>query len=110
MHISYYDATNLYLKYATNAAGTWVTSVIDTGGTGWLTSLTLDDAGYIHISYNDVGHNNLKYATNVSGAWKIYLIAPEMSGLSSIKLDASGMAHLSSHQSTNIIYSIYSIY
>jgi len=113
VHISYYDATNLYLKYATNAAGTWVTSVIDTGGmlgTGWQTSLTLDDAGYIHISYNDVGHNNLKYATKASGAWKIYLIAPEMSGLSSIKLDAIGMAHLSSHQSTNIIYSIYSIY
>ena len=113
VHISYYDATNRQLKYATNATGTWVTSIIHGGvsaGTGWNSSLTLDNAGHIHISYNDWGYQNLRYATNASGAWKLYLIAPGGSGLSSIKLDSSGWAHLSSHQSTNIIYSIYSIY
>ena len=113
VHISYYDATNRDLKYATNAAGTWVTNIIDTGGetgTGWLTSLALDNAGHVHISYNDWGHNNIRYATNASGTWKLYAIAPGLSSFSSIGLDANGRMHMSSQQTTDIIYLIYSVY
>lgn len=112
VHISYYDATNRDLKYATNAAGTWVTSIIDVGGTfgtGWQPSLALDTTGNIYISYHDWGNDNLLYATNCSGIWKVFVLAssPNGAGASSIKLDATGRVHISSQQSTNIIYSTY---
>ena len=32
VHISYYDATNDDLKYATNALGSWVTQTVDSTG------------------------------------------------------------------------------
>jgi hypothetical protein len=113
VHISYYDATNRHLKYATNTSGSWVTGIVDMGGssgTGWNTSLAIDNNDHIHISYSDWGHDKLNYANNVRGTWMKYSISPGVSGLSLIKLDSSGRAHISSHQSNKIIYSIYSVY
>lgn len=113
VHISYYDAAHRDLKYATNAPGVWVTSILDAGGaagTGWQTSVAVDSMDHIHVSYNDWGYNGLKYATNASGKWEVYPIASEPSGGSSITIDASGRAHISSQQSTDIFYSVYSVY
>ncbi|TVL99665.1 MAG: hypothetical protein CV087_17085 [Candidatus Brocadia sp. WS118] len=43
LHISYYDATNLDLKYATNASGSWVTTTVDSAGkVGKYTAVALD--------------------------------------------------------------------
>jgi hypothetical protein len=65
VHISYYDETNLDLKYATNSSGTWVTSTIDsTGDVGRYTSIALDTNNKVHISYYDLTNGKLKYATN----------------------------------------------
>jgi len=70
VHISYTDATNHALKYATNASGDWMTHVIDSttyvagnlSSPGAYTSLAIDSSGKIHISYR--GDGNLRYATN----------------------------------------------
>ncbi|MBI4680515.1 MAG: hypothetical protein HY753_04750 [Nitrospirae bacterium] len=52
VHISYWDATNYDLKYATNASGVWVTSTIDsTGDVGRYTSIAVDSNNKAHISY-----------------------------------------------------------
>src|SRR3990170_2295103 len=51
-YISYYDATNGDLKYATNSSGSWVTTTVDSSEVvGWNTSLALDTSGNAHISY-----------------------------------------------------------
>ncbi len=43
VHISYYDAINKDLKYATNASGQWVTSVVNSKGTvGKYTSIDVE--------------------------------------------------------------------
>ena len=69
VHISYYDAVNGALKYATNASGSWQLETVDNGGNveGYI-SVSLDSADKVHISYIGRG---LKYATNSTGSWAI---------------------------------------
>ena len=71
VHISYYDAVNADLKYATNASGSWITSAVDSGGgdVGTYASIALDSSDKAHISYYDATNADLKYATNASGLW-----------------------------------------
>jgi hypothetical protein len=61
-NISYWDATNTDLKYATNASGSWVYVALDnTGDVGRSTSLVLDSDNKVHISYYDFTNGDLKY-------------------------------------------------
>ena len=75
VHISYYDATNYALKYATDASGDWVRATIDNAGeAGQFSSIAVDSDNHVHISYYTVGYQvyaigTLKYATNASGDW-----------------------------------------
>lgn len=70
VHMSYYDASNGSLKYATNFSGIWNLQVIDAFGyAGVYSSLKVDSADKIHITY--VKGLVLKYATNASGNWVI---------------------------------------
>jgi hypothetical protein len=65
VHISYYDATNGDLKYATNTSGSWVTQTVDSeGDVGINTSIATDSNNKVHISYYDATNGDLKYATN----------------------------------------------
>ncbi len=65
---------NYGLKYATNASGKWVKSIIDDGSfTSAPTSIAIDSNNCVHISYYKgvrypVDHR-LMYATNLSGLW-----------------------------------------
>jgi hypothetical protein len=62
-HISYYDASNVDLKYATFNGSTWLIETVDSTGTvGRYTSIALDAKGRPHISYLDFANGNLKYA------------------------------------------------
>ena len=64
LHICYYDATNLDLKYAYKPdGGTWSTYTIDsTNDVGQYTSIAIDSSGFVYISYYDVTFGDLKYA------------------------------------------------
>ena len=75
--ISYYDGTNLDLKFARNSAadgsGTWSTVTVDsTGNVGQYTSQAVVN-GNPAISYYDVTNRDLKFARNSaadgSGTW-----------------------------------------
>ena len=68
-HISYYDATNGDLKYATNTSGSWVAATVDNNGdVGYYTSIALDTSDNAHISYFDNTNGDLKYAVNSTQA------------------------------------------
>ena len=64
IHVAYYDATNLDLRYARkDASGPWVLKLIDvTGDVGSYASLGLDGAGNVHIGYYDATNGELKVA------------------------------------------------
>jgi hypothetical protein len=68
--VAYRDRSSGYLKYATNASGSWATVTVDNGGKlGAGAALTLDHNGKVHISYHDYGNEFVKYATNKNGSW-----------------------------------------
>ena len=61
VHISYQDFTYHDLKYATNASGSWVTSIIDSaGGVGLYSSIAVDSNNKVHISYYNEFNNETK--------------------------------------------------
>lgn len=76
--ISYYDETNLSLRYAYSSSsngtslGDWTNVLVDTGYVGTFSSLALIN-GFPAISYRDETNNNLKYAwssqANGSSGW-----------------------------------------
>ncbi len=103
-HISYYDATNRALKYATNASGTWVTSTTDNNGdVGRYSSIAVDSSDALHISYYDTTGDGLKYATNASGSWVITTLdsGGNVGQYTSLAVDASGAVHISYYDYDN---------
>ena len=103
-HMSYFNNYNEDLKYATNASGSWVTSVIDwSGRVGMFTSIAVDSNDKMHISYYKyISSNNygLMYATNASGSWvmsqlyvTVYSAYSEL--YSSIGIDSNNKIHIS---------------
>lgn len=79
VHMSHYDYLNKNLLYTTNAAGNWITIIIDsTGQVGEYNSIAIDSNNFAHISYfefirNDslgggvIPYGNFRYATNSTG-------------------------------------------
>jgi hypothetical protein len=101
VHISYYDATNGDLKYATNASGSWVTQTVDSAGdVGGYTSIAVDSNNKVHISYSDVTNNDLKYATNVSGSWVTETV-DSAGGINTSIAIANNKVHISYYDVSN---------
>ena len=69
LHVSYVDATNRDLKYASDASGSWQTYVIDgarsvsgiLGSPPGYTSIGVSSTGRVHISYR--GDSRLRVAS-----------------------------------------------
>ena len=102
LHISYRDATNGHLKYASNAGGTWTNYPIDNGGgyIGRYTSIDVDSNDKVHISYGNLNSWELKYATNVAGSWSRSTIdnggSNGQAGMySSLEIDSNDVIHVS---------------
>ncbi|MCH7761380.1 T9SS type A sorting domain-containing protein [candidate division TA06 bacterium] len=93
-HISYYDAGNEDLKYATKN-GSWTTETVEsTGFTGESSSIEVDGSGNPHISYFDLSGSALKYAVG-PGPWTIEVVDSFVIGFTSLALDASNNPHIS---------------
>lgn len=94
VHISYYDATNEILKYATNESGAWEISTIDsTGLTGRCSSISIDSNDKVHISYQVQGYQ--KYATNASGLWNTEVVSQSAHAYNSMALNSNDKAYIS---------------
>jgi hypothetical protein len=62
-HITYYNASNGYLKYAKSETDLWQTQIIDPlSNVGQYCDITLDSDGYPYMSYYDVSNGDLNYA------------------------------------------------
>ncbi|HUT97736.1 MAG TPA: T9SS type A sorting domain-containing protein [bacterium] len=97
-HISYYDYTNIDLKYARWDGAAWRIETVDSGGdVGAYTSLALDSSDYPHISYRDSTNDNLKYARWDGDEWLIETVdsAGDVGYWISLALDDSGYPHIS---------------
>ena len=108
-HISYFDATNIDIKYATDKTGSWVTISIDTSGNvGSSTSIAIDSNDAVHISYYDATNTGLKYATCSSGCtttsnWNIVSVdtTGNVGWWTSIAVNSNNAVHISYYDSTN---------
>jgi hypothetical protein len=111
-HISYYNGTSYsgdgYLKYATNASGSWRVETVESAGVvGRDSSIALDSQNKIHITYR--GSNFARYANNVSGSWIIEIIDnEERLGFGPMVLDSQDKMHISygvyRYDNTNFMY------
>jgi hypothetical protein len=107
LHISYYDALNGNLKYATNRTGAWAVSIVDrTGDVGQYSSIVLGSAGKVHISYYDATNQYLKCASgSVEGAvWHNEQVDTEgnVGQYSAIAVAAAtGAVHIGYYDATN---------
>jgi hypothetical protein len=71
-HISYYDSTNMDLRYARWTGSAWDVQTVDGDRrVGQFTSLALDENDYPHISYRNATSNTLEYARWTGSAWAI---------------------------------------
>jgi hypothetical protein len=96
VHIAYLDYTNDILMYATNAGGSWSTSIVDNSvAVDWLFSMALDSNNKAHIAYNDI-NEDFWYATNVTGSWVRTSLDPGTAVYSSsITVDNNDKVHIS---------------
>ncbi|MGB0787568.1 MAG: putative Ig domain-containing protein, partial [Candidatus Poseidoniaceae archaeon] len=108
-HVSYYDSTNVDLKYATDMTGSWVITSIDTtGSVGAWSSIAIDSNDVVHISYLDSTNGDLKYTTCSSGCttasnWDVVSVDTTVivGYYSSISIDSNDGVHISYYDFTN---------
>jgi hypothetical protein len=98
VHISYTEIYgNNYLRYATNAGGSWATSVVDTTAT-YDTSIAVDSNNILHIAYSA---NGLKYATNLNGIWSTTLVDATRVSSPSVAVDSGNRVHIAYYDVNN---------
>jgi len=104
-HISYFDATNSHLKYATWTGSYWRVETVDSDGyAGTDTSIAVDSQGRPHISYRAINSstnwNELKYASWTASGWKTetILIAYSTAFYTSLAFDKSDRPHISFYE------------
>jgi len=112
-HISYWDADNKDLKYASRSGAVWITEPVDsTGDVGEYTSLALDGADHPHISYFDATNKDLKYAYNGGSGWvfRAFATAGDDGYFTSIALDSLGHPRIAYRDHTvgaNVCYAYF---
>jgi hypothetical protein len=104
-HISYFDATNSDLKYATWTGSNWRVETVDSDGyVGTDTSIAVDSQGYPHISYRAINSstnwNDLKYASWTGSSWKIETLETAYSTAfyTSLVIDKDDRPHISFYE------------
>jgi len=69
-HISYYDTSSHYLKYAMVKGASVTKRDVDiSGNAGSRSSIDVDKAGKAHITYHDQLNGDLRYAVDIGGSW-----------------------------------------
>jgi hypothetical protein len=99
--ISYYNATDLTLKYAArDRHANWSIETVADGGQGQYASLALDSSGNPSISYYDAPGHMVNYARRTGpDIWERSTVEDNVDlggdgGITSLALDSSGMARV----------------
>jgi len=105
-HISYYDYTNNYLKYAKWTGSEWTIQTVDSTGYGYIgdyNSIAVDSADNPHISYLDWLNGDLKYAKWTGSEWTIQTVDSTgyVGEYTSIAVDSEDNPHISYYDDTN---------
>lgn len=103
IHISYlYEhftiVSDIHLRYASNATGSWqVETIDDSGFVGEYSDIAIDSNDKVHISYFDLDNGNLKYANGVAGSWEIETVDADgyVGMYTSLALDSKENVHIS---------------
>jgi hypothetical protein len=98
-HISYYNRSSGYLRYAHMVNGTWVKETVpdNTGhNVGGYTWLVLDKDEAPHIAYFDWTTFDLRYATKAGGTWRTQLVDADghVGRYPSLQIDPQGDEHI----------------
>ncbi|WOE69577.1 PKD domain-containing protein [Hydrogenimonas thermophila] len=95
LYVSYFDAINNSIKFATNNGGIWTSDFVYSKEYIYAvdTSIAVEADGTAHISF--IIDGNLSYATNSSGSWDITNIDENANTFSSIVVDANDSIHIS---------------
>jgi len=98
VYITYFDETNMDLKYVTNKSGTWEASAVDSDVatiTGGFSAIAIDLNGFLHVSYYDATNSDLKYAM-YSDSWYISTLdsAGFVGQYTSIATDSNNKVHI----------------
>jgi PGF-pre-PGF domain-containing protein len=90
--ISYWDWTNIRLKYAAKTGGVWINETVDeTKNSGEFSSLELDASGRPSISYYDSNVGNLSFVTTIEDDWtRITVDSGGVGRYTSLALDSAG--------------------
>lgn len=107
VHISYWDKTNIDLKYAYKLNnGSWTFNTVDfAGGLGEYSSIAVDSVGNIHIGYFATDED-LKYAFKPRGGnWTFQIIdsVGATGYFPTIAVDSANGVHIGYRDSTNIL-------
>ena len=107
-YISYYDNANKDLKMATyvgsggncSADSNWSCETVDSSGdVGKYSSIAIDPTTHLPaIAYWRTSPPNLKLATAWSGGWDIITVDEFSGSYASLKIDATGAAHVVYHR------------
>ncbi|MDP6155652.1 MAG: PKD domain-containing protein [Candidatus Thermoplasmatota archaeon] len=103
-HISYYDFSNVYLKYSYYDGLLWHDLIADGQfGSGFYTSLALDSNNHPHISYFISGSNDLKYTYFDGVQWHYEIVDSQgdVGMWTSLALDSNNLPHISYFDSYN---------
>ena len=101
---SYSDGGNENLMYATNSAGTWSMTTVDSAlSVGLENAIAVDHSGYLHISHWMWNNGSLKYSTNRTGAWTTELIAEADWNRTAIAIDSADHVHIAYSNDGNLM-------
>ena len=94
---------NYELAYAIWTGTDWSFEVVDSGGTGWYSSLVFDGSYNPHIGYYDSTNKDLKYARWTGTEWHTEFVdtVEDVGSHTSLALDGSSNPHISYYDYTN---------
>lgn len=94
-HLTYFDYTNMDLRYAWYDGSQWSIQTVDTGYVWGYASLALGSSSLPHVAYYDDGNKSLKYASNDGVEWHIETVdCCSVGPYASLALDASNRPHI----------------
>ena len=103
-HISYYDITNMDLKYAFWDGAAWIMETLDSErNVGWYSSIAIDRNDTPHICYRDTTNRDLKYTYFDGAVWSNVIVdsAGDVGKYPSISLDSHDLPHCSYYDLDN---------